>query len=89
MMSGSTPPVAKLTKRASGVSPSALARSALITSTAAAPSENGLALPAVTEPVGTNAGRSLASPSRVVSARGHSSVSNTVSVTVFAAPFHA
>ena len=59
-----------------------------MTSTAAAPSEYGEALPAVTVPVGRNAGRSLPSPSSVVSARGHSSVSNTTSVTDFSAPFH-
>ena len=88
MMSGSTPATAKLTKRASGVRPSSFALAALITSTAAAPSEYGLALPAVTVPVGEKAGRSLASPSSVVSARGHSSVSNTTSVTAFSAPFH-
>ena len=88
MMSGSTPATAKLTKRANGVRPSAFALAALMSSTAAAPSEYGLALPAVTVPMGENAGRSLARPSSVVSARGHSSVSNTTSVTVFSAPFH-
>ena len=79
--------MAKLTKRARGVIPNAFALSARITSTAAAPSEYGEALPAVTVPVGTNAGRSFVSPSRVVLARRHSSVSNTTSVTDFSAPF--
>jgi hypothetical protein len=45
-------------------------------------------LPAVTVPFALNAGRSLASPSRVVSRRGHSSVSTTTSVTVRVAPDH-
>jgi hypothetical protein len=65
--------VAKATKRASGFNPSADAFSADMTITAAAPSEVWDELPAVTEPPSLKAGRSLASASRVVSARGPSS----------------
>ena len=48
--SGSTPAVAKATKRASGVSPRSCARSADVTTTAAAPSLVCDELPAVTVP---------------------------------------
>src|SRR6201999_4333807 len=50
-----------------------IAFSSDMTSTAAAPSLSGQALPAVTVPSGRNAGRSLASTSIVVPARGPSS----------------
>ena len=49
--SGSTPAVANATKRASGVRPSAFARAADVTTTAAAPSLVCDELPAVTEPL--------------------------------------
>ncbi len=47
--------------RTFGVSPSSFARSSLITSSAAAPSLSGQALPAVTVPSGLNAGGSCES----------------------------
>ena len=50
--------------------PSSLALSPAISTTAAAPSVSGDELPAVTLPVGSNAGFSAASFSSVVSARG-------------------
>ena len=50
----------------------------LITSTAAAPSLSGQALPAVTWPSGRNTGLSAASPSSVTPARGPSSFDTTV-----------
>src|SRR6476469_5992065 len=55
--------------------PSALARVLLMMTAAAAPSLMGELLPAVTVPFTWNAGLSLASASREVSARGSSSVS--------------
>ena len=58
--------------------PSSFAFASLITSTAAAPSEIWLALPAVTEPSFVNAGRSLARPSIELSARKPSSTSRPV-----------
>ena len=68
--------------------PAASADARLITSSAAEPSEYGLALPAVTVPVGLKAGRSFASPSAVVSARGVSSRSKVHVSTCFFAPSH-
>ncbi len=53
--------------------PSSSAFSLDMTRAAAAPSESGDELPAVTEPPWANAGGSLARPSRVVSGRGSSS----------------
>ena len=59
--------------RARGFRPSFFAFSADMTSTAAAPSLSGQALPAVTVPSGLNAGLSSASFSTVVPGRGPSS----------------
>src|SRR4030095_8981367 len=58
MIDGSTPVVAYALILASGVMPSCAARSAVITSTAAAPSLMPEALAAVTDPSLANAGRS-------------------------------
>ena len=69
MITGSTPTVVWSTMRARGVSPSAFALSADISSTAAAPSEICEALPAVILPSGLNAGLSCESFSSVVSGR--------------------
>ena len=66
------------TIRASGVTPSADARVSDMTTTAAAPSFRGQALPAVTLPSGRNTGFSSASFSTVVPARGPSSFDTTV-----------
>ena len=54
------------TIRAKGCRPSSLARVSLITTTAAAPSLRGQALPAVIVPPGRNTGFSCETPSRVV-----------------------
>ena len=70
---GSRPLVAWATMRAIGVSPSAEARAADITTSAAAPSLTGGALPAVTLPSFLNAGFRARSTSAVVSARTDSS----------------
>ena len=59
--------------------PFASATALSITTTAAAPSEIGEAVPAVMVPSGRKLGRSLASDSRVVSARTPSSAVTTVS----------
>jgi hypothetical protein len=56
MISGLRPDTPDDTMRASGVRPSSLALVSLITSTAAAPSLSGQALPAVTVPSGRNTG---------------------------------
>ena len=61
------------TMRASGVRPSSSALVSLMTSTAAAPSLSGQALPAVTVPSGLNTGFRSARPSTVVPGRGPSS----------------
>ncbi len=66
------------TMRASGVIPRSRARVSLITTTAAAPSLSGHALPAVTLPSGRKTGFSCASFSTVVSGRGPSSLLTTV-----------
>ena len=60
MIEGSTPQVAQDTIRPSGFTPRAWASSADISTTAAAPSLMPLALPAVTVPSLSKAGRSLA-----------------------------
>ena len=78
MISGASPDTADAMMRARGLSPSARARSSDITSTAAAPSLSGQALPAVTVPPGLNAGSSWASFSSVVPGRGPSSFSTSV-----------
>ena len=67
MISGSTADTADATTRASGVMPSSSALASLITTTAAAPSFSGQALPAVTVPSGRNTGCSCESFSTVVS----------------------
>ena len=64
--------------RASGVMPSSLALVSLMTTTAAAPSLSGQALPAVTVPPSRKTGLRSASPSRVVPGRGPSSLVTTV-----------
>ena len=74
MISGRIAATDDATIRARGVRPSSAARSADITSTAAAPSLSGHALPAVTVPSGSNAGLSCASTSTVVPGRGPSSL---------------
>ena len=56
-MDGLQPAAATETMRARGFRPSALALSALMTSTHDAPSEMAELLPAVTEPLGLKAGR--------------------------------
>ena len=76
--SGSVPAVAKATKRARGLAPSARARSIDITTAAAAPSLLWEAFPAVTVPRAWNTGLSFASASSDVSRRGPSSVSKTI-----------
>jgi len=73
MISGSTPETADARMRARGWTPSSRARSRDMTTTAAAPSFSGQALPAVTLPPGLNAGSSAASFSSVDEARGPSS----------------
>ncbi len=64
--------------RAMGSIPSSSARLRLITTTAAAPSLSGHALPAVTRPSGLKAGFSWDTASNVTPARGPSSVDTTV-----------
>ena len=73
MISGSTPDTLEAMMRARGVMPSSRARSADITTTAAAPSLSGHAFPAVTRPRGLNAGSSADSFSNVDERRGPSS----------------
>ena len=73
MIIGSTPAVQYARMRASGLRPSSCAFFAVAITSAAAPSLMPDALPAVTEPSLTNAGRSAASVSAVVPARGYSS----------------
>src|SRR3954453_7146028 len=69
MSTGSQPTVVWSTIRARGVIPSSLALSALISSTAAAPSETCEALPAVILPPSLKTGFSCESASRFVSGR--------------------
>ncbi len=71
--SGSTPTATKPRNTPSGVAPSSAATARVVTRHAAAPSEIGELLPAVTLPPAANAGGSLARPSSVVSDRGSSS----------------
>ncbi len=78
MISGFSPVTPLATMRASGVRPSSAARVSLITTTAAAPSLSGQALPAVTLPSGRNTGFRLARPSTVVPGRMPSSWLTTV-----------
>ena len=77
MSAGSTPELARATSRSRGVSPNAAARRALVRTSAAAPSLMPLALPGVTCPSSLKAGRSVPSPSKVMSRRGCSSVAIT------------
>ena len=79
MIAGSTPAVAQDTIRASGRTPRLAAVSAVISTTAAAPSLMPDALPAVTVPFLSKAGRNFASTSTVVPCFGCSSVSTIVS----------
>ena len=74
IVTGSVPATAKLWKRARGFRPSSVAFSALMISTAEAPSEICDELPAVILPSSLNAGFSLASVSAVVPSRMPSSV---------------
>ena len=80
MISGLRPETPLATMRASGVMPSSRALVSLITTTAAAPSLSGQALPAVMVPPSRKTGLSPASPSRVVPGRGPSSLVTTVAV---------
>ena len=73
MISGATPLIAKLTKRAKGVKLNCFSAFSLTISKAPAPSEVCELLPAVTLPLAANTARNLASPSSDVSARGPSS----------------
>ena len=77
MMAGSSPLVAKLAMRPSGFRPSAAAFLAVITITAAAPSLMPDALPAVTPPALSKAGRRPASTSALVLRLMNSSASKT------------
>ena len=78
MISGSTPPSAPATHVAIGVTPSSLAFSSLITTTAAAPSLIPDALPAVTSPPSLpEQQRNLESDSAVVPGRGPSSLTKS------------
>ena len=70
MITGSTPTVVWSTILARGFRPSSLALSAVISSTAAAPSETCEELPAVILPSSLNAGFSEASFSRLSSVGG-------------------
>ncbi len=76
--SGSQPATAKPRKMPSGARPSRSATFAFITTHAAAPSENWLALPAVITPPGS-AARIFATPSSVVSGRMPSSAARVPS----------
>jgi hypothetical protein len=76
MSSGSSAESPVETIRASGFRPSSFALRSDITTTAAAPSFSGHALPAVTVPSSRNAGLSVASTSIVVPGRGPSSFLN-------------
>ena len=73
MISGRMAATVEATIRARGLRPSSSARSALMTSTAAAPSLSGHELPAVTVPSGRKAGLRLPRTSIVVPGRGPSS----------------
>ena len=90
MTSGRIPATVEAMMRAFGLRPSAAAFSSDMTSTAAAPSLSGHALPAVTVPPSLNTGFSDASFSSVVPGRGPSSFVTTVSghVDLFALLVH-
>ncbi len=75
---GATPPLAQALIRAIGFNPAASAADSSITTSAAAPSLMPEALPAVTVPDLSKAGRKAASPSVVESALGNSSRSKMV-----------
>jgi hypothetical protein len=77
MIDGSTPTVTNDLKIAMGSMPSFSARFCFITMAAAAPSERGEELPAVTLPFAANTGRSFDSDSAVVPGRGNSSTLNS------------
>ncbi len=79
MISGFRPVAADEMIRASGVRPRALALVSLMTTTAAAPSLSGQALPAVTVPSGRNTGLRLLIFSSVVPGRMPSSLATTPS----------
>ncbi len=74
MISGATPRLAKLTKRASGFRSNCLMAFSDARISAPAPSLVCELLPAVTLPLAANTGFSLASPSSEVSGRGPSSM---------------
>jgi hypothetical protein len=74
MISGRIAATKEATMRARGSRPSSLARSSLMTSTAAAPSLSGQELPAVTVPPSLKAAFSPARTSMVVPGRGPSSL---------------
>ena len=78
MISGRIAATVEAMIRARGLRPSDLAFSSLMTSTAAAPSFSGQALPAVTVPSSLKAGLSAASFSIVVPGRGPSSLVTSV-----------
>src|SRR3712207_2856246 len=78
MISGERPVTAVETMRASGVSPRSRALVSLTTTTAAAPSLSGQALPAVTRPSGRKTGLMQELPSSVVPRPGPSFVLTTV-----------
>ena len=82
---GSRPVVAKLAMRPSGVRPSAAALAALMTITAAAPSLMPEALPAVTPPALSKAGRSPASTSALLLRLRNSSAEKTIGSPFFCA----
>ena len=75
MTAGSTPAAAPAIQRAIGLRPSSAAFSAVVRTSAAAPSLMPAAFAAVTVPSGRKAGRSFAMLSGVTPSRGCSSVS--------------
>ena len=77
MVAGSKPVVAKEAIRPKGVKPKDCALAAVMTMTAAAPSLRPEALPAVTVPALSNAGRKPAKASALVFRLMYSSVENT------------
>jgi hypothetical protein len=87
-VAGSSPLVPKLAMRASGVRPRAAAFLALITTTAAAPSLMPEALPAVTLPALSNAGRRPARASALVFLLMNSSAAKTTGSPFFCGMRH-
>src|SRR5207302_10448868 len=85
--SGLYPAVANDRKRPSGLIPRALARSADMTTVAAAPSDICEELPAVTLPLAWKAGLSASRASRDVAARGPSSTLKMISCRLGFEPF--